>query len=173
MPALRPGDVVLMDNLPCHKAAGVARLIEAAGAGVRYLPAYSPDLNPIERLSSKLKAALRSAAARTVDAPIEAMGDGLRAVRPGGIPGRFSHSGNRADSSIVTANEKPHEEVSWSFCRCPARRLPVRPNLSFRPGDAVFDPLDQLVHTLNITCRSGPIRGEAVPGVRAYSRSAR
>ncbi len=73
-PALRPGDIVVMDNLACHKAAEVARLIGAAGAEVRYLPAYSPDLNPIERLFSKLKEVLRSAAARTVDAVVEAMG---------------------------------------------------------------------------------------------------
>ena len=63
----------------------MARLIAAAGAEVRYLPAYSPDLNPIERLFSKLKAWLRKAKARTVDALIEAMGEALRAVRPGDI----------------------------------------------------------------------------------------
>ena len=93
VPALRPGDIVVMDNLACHKTAEVARLIEAAGARVRYLPAYSPDLNPIERLFSKLKAALRSAAARSVDALIEAMGEALRAVLPGDIVGWFAHSG--------------------------------------------------------------------------------
>lgn len=58
-PALRPGDIVVMDNLACHKTPGVARLIAAAGAEVRHLPAYSPDLNPIERLFSKLQARLR------------------------------------------------------------------------------------------------------------------
>src|SRR5262249_40399325 len=92
-PTLRPGDIVVMDNLACHKTAEVARLIAAAGAEVRYLPPYSPDLNPIERLFSKLKAYLRSAAARTVDGLIEAMGDALRAVRPGDILGWFGHSG--------------------------------------------------------------------------------
>ena len=108
VPALRPDDVVVMDNLACHKAAGVARLIEGAGASVRYLPAYSPDLNPIEQLFSKLKAALRSAAARTVDAVIEAMGEALRAIRPSDIRGWFAHSGYPTDSSTVTFNEKPH-----------------------------------------------------------------
>ncbi|MCE9591316.1 MAG: IS630 family transposase, partial [Planctomycetes bacterium] len=63
-PALRPGDVVVMDNLSAHKAAGVAEAIEAAGAGVWYLPAYSPDMNPIEKLWSKVKAWLRRAGAR-------------------------------------------------------------------------------------------------------------
>src|SRR3954451_22727219 len=65
-PTLRPGDIVIMDNRSCHQTAGVDRLIRAAGAEVRDLPASSPDLNPIERLFSELKAWLRSAAARTV-----------------------------------------------------------------------------------------------------------
>ena len=106
-PALRPGDIVVMDNLSCHKTTEVARLIEAAGARVRYLPAYSPDLNPIERLFSKLKAALRSAAARTVEALIEAMGEALRAIRVADIRGWFRHSGYPTVPSIVTVNEKP------------------------------------------------------------------
>ncbi len=107
-PALRPGDIVVMDNLACHKTAEVARMIGAAGAEVRYLPAYSPDLNPIERLFSKLKEFLRSTAARTIDAVVEAMGEALRAVRPGDIRGWFAHSGYPTDSSTVTVNEKPH-----------------------------------------------------------------
>jgi transposase len=105
-PTLGPGDIVVMDNLACHKTAEVARLIGAAGACVRYLPAYSPDLNPIERLFSKLKAWLRSAKARTVDGLIEAMGDALRAVRPGDILGWFGHSGYGAASSTGTPNRK-------------------------------------------------------------------
>ena len=108
VPALRPGDVVVMDDLACHKTAEVARLIESAGARVRYLPAYSPDLNPIERLFSKLKAALRSAAARTVDALIEAMGEALRAIRLADIRGWFAQSGYPTVPSTVTVNEKPH-----------------------------------------------------------------
>jgi transposase len=105
-PTLRPGDIVVMDNLSCHKTAEVARLIAAAGAEVRYLPAYSPDLNPIERLFSKLKAWLRSAKARTVDGLIEAMGDALRAVRAGDIRGWFTHSGYGAGPSTGTPNRK-------------------------------------------------------------------
>jgi transposase len=107
VPALRPGDIVVMDNLSCHKSAEVSRLINSAGASVRYLPAYSPDLNPIERLFSKLKAALRSEAARTVDALIEAMGEALRSVRPGDIRGWFAHSGYPTVPSTVTVNEQP------------------------------------------------------------------
>ena len=67
-PSLEPGDVVVLDNLPAHKVAGVAEAIRAAGASLLYLPAYSPDLNPIEQLFAKLKALLRKAAARTRDA---------------------------------------------------------------------------------------------------------
>ena len=66
-PALRPGDVVVMDNLAAHKVAGVTKAIQAVGASVMYLPPYSPDLNPIEQVFAKLKALLRKAEARTKD----------------------------------------------------------------------------------------------------------
>ncbi|MBM3526174.1 MAG: IS630 family transposase [Alphaproteobacteria bacterium] len=67
VPSLRPGDIVIMDNLASHKSAAVGEAIRGAGAELRYLPPYSPDLNPIENAFAKLKAGLRSAAARTVD----------------------------------------------------------------------------------------------------------
>ena len=73
-PAPRPGDTVIMDNLGSHKVAGVRETIEARGAKLRYLPAYSPDLNPIELAFSKLKRLLRTEAARTVDALWDAIG---------------------------------------------------------------------------------------------------
>ena len=107
VPTLRPGDIVILDNLGCHKTAEVARLIGEAGAAVRYLPAYSPDLTPIERMFSKLKTWLRSAAARTIDGLIEAMGDALRTVRPSDIRGWFRHSGYRVDMSTDTLKRKP------------------------------------------------------------------
>jgi transposase len=66
-PALRPGDIVVMDNLACHKRPEVRAAIAAAGAELRLLPPYSPDLNPIEKAFSKLKALLRAAAKRTVE----------------------------------------------------------------------------------------------------------
>lgn len=66
VPELRPGDIVVMDNLPAHKIAGVRQAIERAGASLRYLPPYSPDLNPIEQAFAKLKALLRKAATRTI-----------------------------------------------------------------------------------------------------------
>jgi transposase len=65
-PTLRRKDVIVIDNLPAHKAAGVREAIEARGAKFRYLPQYSPDLNPIEMPFSKLKASLRKAAERTI-----------------------------------------------------------------------------------------------------------
>src|SRR5205809_560211 len=65
-PALKPGDIVIMDNLPSHKVCGIRQTIEAVRARLIYLPPYSPDLNPIEQVFAKFKAALRKAAARTV-----------------------------------------------------------------------------------------------------------
>jgi transposase len=67
VPTLRRNDIVVMDNLKAHKVAGIEEAIERAGASVRYLPKYSPDLNPIELLYSKFKGYLRKAAERTVD----------------------------------------------------------------------------------------------------------
>jgi transposase len=105
-PTPRPGDVVVLDNLSCHKTAEAARLIAAAGAELRFLPAYSPDLNPIERLFSKLKAHLRSAKARTIDSLIAALGEALQAVRPDDVTGWFRHSGYRARKSSDSPDEK-------------------------------------------------------------------
>jgi transposase len=67
-PALKPGDVVVMDNLSAHKVDGVRQLIEAAGAELLYLPPYSPDLNPIEKAGAKLKQLLRAAKTRSKEA---------------------------------------------------------------------------------------------------------
>lgn len=78
MPTLRPGDVVVMDNLPAHRRAQVADLIAATGARLLYLPPYSPDLNPIEMAFAKLKAALRKVAARSVEALWAAIADALQ-----------------------------------------------------------------------------------------------
>jgi transposase len=66
VPTLSPGDIVVMDNLPAHKSAGVRAAIEAVGASLHHLPPYSPDFNPIEQAFSKLEALLRKAAARTI-----------------------------------------------------------------------------------------------------------
>lgn len=66
VPTLAPGDIVVMDNLPAHKGPRVEELIKDAGADLRYLPPYSPDMNPIEKAYSKLKAYLRKIAERTI-----------------------------------------------------------------------------------------------------------
>jgi transposase len=81
-PALKPGDVVVMDNLSSHKVAGVRQYIESAGAELLYLPPYSPDLNPIEKAWAKLKQCLRSAKARTKEALEQAITDALKLISP-------------------------------------------------------------------------------------------
>ena len=82
VPALRPRDIVIMDNLPAHKVHGVRQAIEAAGASLRYLPPYSPDFNPIEMAFAKLKALLRAAAARTIPDLWQAIADAIRRFTP-------------------------------------------------------------------------------------------
>jgi transposase len=82
VPTLDPGDLVVMDNLPAHRRAGVRAAINAAGARMRFLPPYSPDFNPIENAFAKLKALLRKAAARTVDDLWNAIGDALPQFTP-------------------------------------------------------------------------------------------
>ena len=74
VPELRPGDIVIMDNLSSHKGPRVRALIETAGASLRYLPPYSPDFNPIENAFAKLKALLRKAAERTIEGLWTAIG---------------------------------------------------------------------------------------------------
>jgi len=92
-PVLRSGDIVVMDNLSSHKVAGVRAAIEAAGAQLRFLPAYSPDLNPIEMLFAKLKAVLRSLATRTVDALWTALGTVSGTVLPDECANFIRHAG--------------------------------------------------------------------------------
>jgi transposase len=94
-PALRPGDIVIMDNLGSHKRPPPVAAIEGAGATVRFLPPYSPDLNPIEKLFSKIKAYLRKVKARTVEARHEALGKALRTVTEADIAGWFKSCGYR------------------------------------------------------------------------------
>jgi transposase len=81
-PTLKPGDVVILDNLSSHKVTGVREAIEARGAILIYLPPYSPDLNPIEQAFAKLKALLRKIAARTVSRLWDALGDLLNSFTP-------------------------------------------------------------------------------------------
>jgi len=92
-PTLRRKDVVVIDNLPAHKAAGVREAIEARGATLRYLPPYSPDLNPIEMSFSKLKASLRKAAERTIPRLRRRIGKFAPTVTACEACNYFSHAG--------------------------------------------------------------------------------
>ena len=92
-PELRPGDIVVIDNLPAHKVAGIRQAIEARDAKLRYLPPYSPDLNPIEQAFAKLKALLRKAAERTVDGLWNAIGKLLDLFPPAECANYLVNSG--------------------------------------------------------------------------------
>ncbi len=96
-PTLTPGDIVVMDNLPAHKMAGVRAAIEAAGAELHYLPPYSPDFNPIELAFAKLKAFLRKVAARTITDPWHALAKALDTVEPDECLNYFAHAGYHLD----------------------------------------------------------------------------
>lgn len=93
VPTLRPGQVVVLDNLGAHKAAAARALIEAAGCRLRFLPPYSPDFNPIEEAWSKLKTLLRTAGARTRDALDAAIRDALDRITAADARGWFGHCG--------------------------------------------------------------------------------
>jgi transposase len=92
-PSLRPGQVVVMDNLSAHKSAGVKEIVEGRGCQLLYLPPYSPDLNPIEQAFSTIKGLLRRAEARSRGAQIGAMGRALDAVCAQDARGFFAHCG--------------------------------------------------------------------------------
>jgi transposase len=93
VPTLRPGDVVILDNLPAHKSVAAREAIEAAGARMLFLPPYSPDFNPIENAFSKLKAILRKAAAGTVPDLWDAIRDALPRFSPQECANYFSAAG--------------------------------------------------------------------------------
>jgi len=99
VPALEPGTIIVMDNLPVHKSARVADAIAAAGCTLVFLPPYSPDYNPIELVWSKVKTLLRAAAARTFEAVVDAAGVALRAITPADCDGYFRHCGYDALAS--------------------------------------------------------------------------
>src|SRR5690348_13404880 len=92
-PTLRRKDIVVIDNLPAHKAPGIREAIEARGATLRYLPQYSPDLNPIEMPFSKLKANLRKASERTVPRLCRKIGSFARRLSAGEASNYFRHAG--------------------------------------------------------------------------------
>ena len=92
-PALKPGDIVVMDNLSSHKVAGILEAIEAKGARLIYLPPYSPDLNPIEQAFAKLKSFLRKIGARTKEALWKAIGYAIELFRYSECRNLFRNSG--------------------------------------------------------------------------------
>ena len=92
-PTLGPGDIVVMDNLPCHKVAGIQEAIESRQARLLYLPPYSPDLNPIEQAFAKLKALLRKVGERTRDGLWNAIGHILKLYSPDECRNLFRNSG--------------------------------------------------------------------------------
>ena len=95
LPVLRPGDIVVLDNLGSHKSKAVRQLIRSVGAKLFFLPKYSPDLNPIEQVFAKLKHLLRKAAARTVDAVCAAIGQTLDTFTPEECANYLKNSGYR------------------------------------------------------------------------------
>jgi transposase len=97
VPTLQPGDVVVMDNLPAHKTAGVRYAIEAVGARLMFLPPYSPDFNPIENAFSKLKALLRAKAERTIIALWDTVGSVLDLFTPPECANYFKAAGYEPD----------------------------------------------------------------------------
>jgi transposase len=100
-PTLESGQIVIVDNLPAHKPARVRELIESRGCELVYLPAYSPDFNPIEEAFSKIKDMLRQAGARTKDALVEVLGEALSTVSAQDAQGYFKHVGYRPQAQLL------------------------------------------------------------------------
>ncbi len=99
VPTLRPGQIVVQDNLSVHRDARARTAIEAAGCRLEFLPVYSPDLNPSELVFAPLKGHLRGAKARTPDAVIDAIGTGLDQVTPAQLRGYYRHCGYHLSGS--------------------------------------------------------------------------
>ena len=100
-PALRPGQVVVMDKLGAHRPKRIEELIEERGCELLYLPSYSPNLNPIEEALSNIKHILREIRASTKECLIEAMGRALDAVSASDAPGFFEHRGYHAAAQLL------------------------------------------------------------------------
>jgi transposase len=102
-PELKPNDIVILDNLPAHKVDGVAEAINAASAKLRYLPPYSPDLNPIEQLFSKLKSVIRSEAKRTVETLWASIGTIANRITASECWNYIQHCGYRIRKTAATS----------------------------------------------------------------------
>ena len=101
VPTLRPGQVVMLDNLTAHKGARVRELVEGRDCELMFLPPYSPDLNPIEEAFSKVKALLRRAEARSRGSLVDAIGRALSAITARDARGFFEHCGYRASTQTM------------------------------------------------------------------------
>ena len=101
VPSLRAGQIVVMDNLSAHRPRRIRELIEQQGCELLYLPAYSPDYNPIEEAFSKIKSLLRKAAARSKEALVEAIGAALSTIDPKDARGFFEHAGYRRAGQLL------------------------------------------------------------------------
>jgi len=101
VPTLLPGQIVVLDNLPVHKSARARQLIEGAGCRVLFLPAYSPDFNPIELAFAKLKQTLRSVAARTFAGIVAAVPPALDAITALDARGFFAHCGYHLSGQLL------------------------------------------------------------------------
>lgn len=98
VPELKPGDIVVLDNLPAHKVSGISEILEKVGATLRFLPPYSPDFNPIENGISQIKSVLKKIAARTKAALDHAIVEAIDAVTPQHAANYFNAAGYHADT---------------------------------------------------------------------------
>jgi transposase len=101
IPSLEPGQIVVMDNLGAHRPKRVRELVEQQGCKLLYLPAYSPDYNPIEQACAKIENILRKASARTKETLVEAIGVALSAVTAADARGFFEHAGYRPRAHLL------------------------------------------------------------------------
>jgi transposase len=101
IPSLEPGQIVVMDNLSAHRPKRIRELIEQHGCELLYLPAYSPDYNPIEEAFAKIKNLLRKAAARSEEVLVEAIAAALSAITAEDIRGYFQHAGYRLAGQLL------------------------------------------------------------------------
>jgi transposase len=99
--SLEPGQIVVMDNLGAHRPKRIRELIEQRGCELLYLPAYSPDLNPIEEAFAKIKNLLRKAAARSKETLLDAIGAALSAITAEDVQGFFEHAGYRPTAHLL------------------------------------------------------------------------
>ena len=137
-PTLKPGQIVVVDNLKVHYSDRAQQVIEAAGAELWYLPPYSPDLTPIEESFSKLKAFLRSAEARTLEDHSTAIWAGLRTITPQDAAGWFAHSGYLQPEHPVARRPARRQTADIATVRVPDPPATITLQI---PSGVAFDQL--------------------------------